>query len=227
MRLLIVEDEPKIAQALKRGLEQAAFAVDLASDFITGQQKALNGPYDLIILDRMLPGGDGAEIIKVLRATNKTTPTLLLTARDSIGDRVQGLNLGADDYLVKPFAFAELLARIHVLLRRPQSTSAGPELRVANLTLNPSTFNVTRADRNIELSVKEFALLEYLMCQAGKTLSKDQLIAHVWNFDADVLPNTVEVFIGYLRNKIDKPFKGPPLIQTVRGFGYRLGEPKR
>jgi DNA-binding response OmpR family regulator len=239
MRLLVIEDEPKIAAALKAGLEQAAFAVDLAHDADSGEQKALSGPYDLVVLDRMLPSSagssgfsgarDGLEIVKKMRSAKSTTPVLILTAKDAVSDRVSGLNVGADDYLVKPFAFTELLARVRALLRRPDSAPA-TRLQHADLTLNPTTFAVARAGKPIDLSAKEFALLEYLLRNAGQTVTKDAIIQHVWNFDADVLPNTVEVFIGYLRNKIDKPFstgrhKRTPLIVTVRGFGYRLGEP--
>lgn len=222
MRILIIEDELKIAHALKRGLEQETYAVDTVNDGREGMSRALAGNFDLMILDRMLPGiGDGLEICRAVRAHGLKQPVLLLTARDATKDRVDGLNSGADDYLVKPFSFEELLARIRALLRRPEQ-SVTTTLRVGDLTLKPDTFEVKRDGQLIMLSRKEFALLEYLMRNKGRILSKDQIIAHVWNFDADILPNTVEVFIGSLRQKIDKPFKGKKLIRTARGFGYSL-----
>ncbi len=221
MKILVVEDEHKIANAIKRGLEQETYAVDVVYDGDDGLGAARTGDYDAIVLDRMLPGSDGLDICKTLRKEGIHTPVLLLTAKDQVRDRVAGLNAGADDYLVKPFAFEELLARIRALLRRPSETS-GTILQVENLRLDPVTYQVARAGKAITLSKREFALLEYLMRNAGRTLTKDNIIAHVWDFDADVLPNTVEVYMGYLRRKVDKPFK-KPLIQTLRGFGYKLG----
>jgi len=225
MRILIVEDEVKIADALKRGLEQEQYAVDAVYDGKEGKAFALTENYDLVILDRMLPGiSDGLEICQNLRDAGKTVPVLMLTAKDAVPDRVGGLNSGADDYLVKPFAFDELLARVRALLRRP-SQSLPVVLEVEGLTLNPDTYEVRRAGKSIALSSREYALLEYLMRNADRTLTKDQLIEHVWDYDADILPNTVEVYIGYLRSKIDRPFKKlPALIHTVRGFGYKLGK---
>lgn len=221
MRLLLVEDEHKIAGAIKRGLEQESFAVDIEYDGESGLAAAEAGTYDLIILDRMLPGGmDGVDICASLRKDGDNTPILLLTAKDHIRDRVEGLNSGADDYLVKPFAFEELLARIRALLRRPNEAK-GMVMTVGDLSLNTVTFEVSRAGKAIYLSRKEFALLEYLMRTSGQLVSKDMIIEHVWDFDADILPNTVEVYVGYLRTKIDKPFK-KPLLHTVRGFGYKL-----
>ncbi|MBW4061061.1 response regulator transcription factor [Candidatus Saccharibacteria bacterium] len=223
MRILIVEDEHKIAGAIKRGLEQEAYAVDVAYEADDGLSSALTGDYDVIILDRMLPGLiEGVEIAKEVRANGLHTPILMLTAKDQIADRVAGLNAGADDYLVKPFAFEELLARVRALLRRPQEHQ-GNTLGLDDLTLDTVSFEVKRAGRRLELSQKEFALLEYLLRNQNRVLSKDNLIAHVWDYDADVLPNTVEVYVGYLRNKIDRPFSGPALLHTVRGFGYKLG----
>jgi DNA-binding response OmpR family regulator len=223
MRILVVEDEHKIAGAIKRGLEQESYAVDVAYEADDGLSSALTGDYDVIILDRMLPGLiEGVEIAKEVRAAGLHTPILMLTAKDQISDRVAGLNAGADDYLVKPFAFEELLARIRALLRRPQEQH-GNTLMLDDLSLDTVSFEVKRAARKIDLSQKEFALLEYLMRNQNRVLSKDNLIAHVWDYDADVLPNTVEVYIGYLRNKIDRPFGGPNLLHTVRGFGYKLG----
>jgi two-component system, OmpR family, response regulator len=226
MKLLVVEDEHKIANAIKQGLEQESYAVDVAYDGDQGLANALNESYDLMILDRMLPGSvDGIAICKQVRQKGIHTPVLMLTAKDQINDRVVGLDSGADDYLIKPFAFEELLARIRALLRRPKDT-ASPILRAKDLSLDPASFSVKRHDKTINLSKREFALLEYLMRNKGRILSKQNIINHVWDFDADVLPNTVEVYMGYLRQKIDKPFKGAALIHTVRGFGYRLGDQK-
>ena len=223
MRILIVEDEPKIANAVKRGLEQQSFAVDVAYTGDDGLSMATTEPYDLVILDRMLPGMvDGIGIIQALRADHNQVPILLLTAKDKVLDRAEGLNAGADDYLVKPFAFVELIARVRALLRRPRQ-GVSTTLTYNDLTLDPISFQVTRAARPIELTQKEFALLEYFMRNSGRIVSKDQLMQHVWDYDADILPNTVEVYVGYLRNKIDKPFSGKPLIHTKRGFGYYFG----
>lgn len=224
MRILIVEDDRKIASAIKKGLEQERFAVDLSYDGKDGLGSALTIDYDLVILDRMLPELDGVQICKAIRENKLKVPILILTAKDKIADRVEGLNAGADDYLVKPFAFEELLARIKALLRRPQN-QIEDTLKVGDLELNSQTFEVKRDGKAIELSSREFALLEYLMRNPGRILTKDNIIAHVWDYDADILPNTVEVYIGYLRGKIDKPFpKSTPLIQTARGFGYRIRE---
>ncbi len=223
---MVVEDEHKIANSIKKGLEQEAYAVDAAYDGESGFDLALNEDYDVIILDLMLPKLDGIEVCKQLRANQVHTPILMLTAKGQLNDKVEGLNAGADDYLVKPFAFAELLARVKALTRRPRN-SIGSVLTVEDLSLDTLTFEVKRANKPIELSKKEFALLEYLLRNQGRTLTKDQIINHVWDYDADVLPNTVEVYIGYLRNKIDRPFKDkPPLIHTVRGFGYKIGRRK-
>lgn len=223
MRLLVVEDEVKIANALKKGLEQESFAVDVAYDGDSGLQEALHEPYDLLILDRMLPGSvSGTDIIKKLREQDLHVPVILLTAKDSILDKVEGLNLGADDYLTKPFSFDELLARIRALLRRPLEVKQ-TTLFCDDLTLNTITYEAMRGGQAIQLSTKEFALLEYLLRNVGVVLSKDSIMQHVWNFDADILPNTVEVYIRYLRNKIDVPFQ-KPLIHTIRGFGYKISE---
>lgn len=223
MRVLVVEDEVKIARAIKRGLEQERFAVDVCHDGDEGLRYALDEPYDVIVLDRMLPGLDGVEVCRQLRAAGKEMPILFLTAKDKVSDRVDGLNAGADDYLVKPFAFEELLARVRTLLRRPGNFVAAV-LSCGTLQLDPQTFQVQRAGKDVQLTQREFALLEYLLRNQGTIVTKDTIIAHVWDYDADILPNTVEVYMGYLRNKIDKPFKKqPPLIHTVRGFGYKLG----
>jgi len=224
MRILIIEDEHKIANSIKKGLEQESYAVDIAYDGEQGFDLAATEDYDVVILDLMLPKMDGMKICQKLRKEeNIHIPILMLTARGQLDDKVNGLNAGADDYLVKPFAFVELLARIRALIRRPQN-SLSSVLKARDLTLNTLTFEVKRAGKQIKLSKKEYALLEYLLRHKDKILTKDQIINHVWNYDADVLPNTVEVYIGYLRNKINKPFKNKkPLIQTVRGFGYKIG----
>ena len=225
MRILIIEDEQRLAKAIKKGLEQETYAVDIAFDGISGFDLAAVEDYDLIILDLMLPGMDGIQVCKKLRKEEGiSTPILMLTARGRLDDKVKGLNAGGDDYLVKPFAFEELLARIKAITRRPKD-SILPNILAANgLSLNTLTYEVKRAGKKIKLSKKEYALLEYLLRNAGRILTKDQIISHVWDYDADILPNTVEVFIGYLRNKIDRPFKQKsPLIKTVRGFGYRIG----
>jgi len=222
MRILIVEDERKIANAVKKGLEQESYAVDVCYDGDEGLRYALDEPYDAIILDRMLPGRDGLATCKELRQAKVQTPILILTAKDKIRDRVEGLNAGADDYLVKPFAFEELLARVRSLLRRPAQV-LNPELACADLSLNTQTFEVRRAEKPVTLTSKEFALLEYMLRQQSKIVTKDAIISHVWDYDADILPNTVEVYVGYLRAKIDRAFpKKQPLIHTVRGFGYKL-----
>jgi two-component system copper resistance phosphate regulon response regulator CusR len=224
MRVLVIEDEHKIANAVKDGLASEAFAVDIAYDGQEGLNAALFEDYDLIVLDRMLPGGmDGIEICQKLRGEGKHMPVLILTAKDQVRDRVAGLNAGADDYLVKPFSFEELLARVKALLRRPHD-SLGETLQVADLTLDTVAKEVRRNDQPVQLSSKEYALLEYLLRNKNKVLSKNNIMTHVWDFDADILPNTVEVFMTYLRAKIDKPFGGPRLIQTVRGFGYKIGD---
>jgi len=227
MKLLIVEDERKIARALKLGFEQERMTAELYEDGPSGLAAAMADDYDAIILDRMLPGGmDGLEICAKLRENSVKTPILLLTAKGQIRDRVAGLNAGADDYLVKPFSFEELLARVRALMRRPGLTTS-PLLEVSNLTLDPVSKVVERAGKTIELSATEYALLEYLMRNENRVLSKATIINHVWDFDADVLPNTVEAYIGYLRTKIDRAFpKEVALIQTVRGFGYKINGDK-
>jgi DNA-binding response OmpR family regulator len=223
MRVLVVEDEHKIANSIKKGLIQESFAVDLAYDGTSGFDLAFSETYDVIILDLMLPGVGGEEICKRLRAEKIHTPILILTAKGELQDKVNGLNSGADDYLTKPFAFEELLARVRALSRRPQNT-VKTILTVGDLSLDTISLEVKRAGKSIQLSSKEFALLEYLLRHLNQIVTKEQIINHIWDYEADVLPNTVEVYIGYLRNKVDKPFsKSSPLIHTVRGFGYKLG----
>lgn len=223
MRILVVEDEHKIANAVKQGLTQHAYAVDTAYDADDGMAMATTEPYDLIILDRMLPGRtDGIGILQAVRAQGIHTPVLLLTAKDKVLDRAEGLNAGADDYLVKPFAFVELIARVRALLRRPPQ-AVNTLLQYEDLMLDPQHMRVERAGRQLSLTAKEFALLEYFMRHADRIIAKETLMQHVWDYDADILPNTVEVYVGYLRNKVDKPFEGKPLIHTKRGFGYQFG----
>lgn len=223
MKILLIEDEPKIARAIKMGLEQERSTVEVVYDGPTGFAAAIGDSYDVIILDRMLPGGmDGLIICEMIREKGIKTPVIMLTAKGQIRDRVNGLNAGADDYLVKPFSFEELLARLRALTRRPQQTN-GSTLQVNDLTLDTISFEVHRGNTAINLSQTEYSLLEYLMRNKNRVLSKANIINHVWDFDADILPNTVEAYIGYLRNKIDKPFD-TPLIHTVRGFGYRIGD---
>ena len=221
MRILIVEDEHKIAQALKKALEQEKYAVDVSYDGDDGHAMATTEPYDLCIIDWMLPGDyDGLGIVKAMREAKIHTPVLILSAKGAVNDRTTGLDTGADDYLAKPFALEELLARVRALLRRPAEVQQ-TILTVADLSLNTVTFEVKRGNTVISLTGKEFALLEYLLRNQGRPSNKDAIISHVWDYNADVLPNTVEVYMKYLRQKIDDPFK-TKLLQTVRGFGYKI-----
>jgi two-component system, OmpR family, response regulator len=223
MRVLIIEDEHKIARALQKALTQETYAVDICFTSDDGLAMATTEPYDVMIIDRMLPGGsDGLSIVKELRALGIHTPVLLLTAMGSIQDKTDGLDGGADDYLAKPFALTELLARVRALLRRPAEQQS-TVLTVGDLSLNTVTFAVERAGRSLSLTSKEFALLEFMMRNPGRPLSKEVIVGHVWDYDADILPNTVEVYIKYLRKKIEVPGTAS-LIHTVRGFGYTLGE---
>jgi heavy metal response regulator len=220
MRILVVEDEPGIARFIRQGLSEAGYAVDVASDGEEGLDYALAAPYDLLVLDILLPKMDGLRLLRELRERGMRTPVLLLTARDTVEDRVQGLDSGADDYLVKPFAFPELLARVRALLRRPPLQS-NPVLRVGDLELDTVRREVRRAGRRIDLSPREFSLLEYLMRHPNQVLTRTQIAEHIWNFDFYAESNVVDVYIGYLRRKIDRGFDRP-LIHTVRGVGYRL-----
>lgn len=222
MKILLIEDDHRISSSVRKGLEQESFIVDVAFNGETGLDMALSNGFDVIVLDLMLPLMDGLEVCKQLRLKNNETPVLMLTAKSEISDKVTGLNIGADDYLAKPFSFDELLARIKALGRRSRNTSS-EVITIGDLQLDTNTFVVKRANQQIELSKKEFLLLEFLMKNKNKTVTKDQIINKVWEFDTDILPNTVEVFIGYLRNKVDKPFKKSGLlIKTVRGFGYKI-----
>lgn len=221
MRILVVEDEHKIARAVGRALEQESYAVDIVYDGDEGHAMATTEPYDLAIIDRMIPGDyDGIAIVKAMRDAKIHTPVLLLTALGSTSDKTKGLDSGADDYLVKPFALEELLARVRALMRRP-AEQKGTVLKADDLELDTTTFRVTRAGKDIPLTSKEFALLEYLLRNQGRPSSKETIVAHVWDYDADILLNTVEVYIKYLRAKVDEPFE-KPLIKTVRGFGYKI-----
>lgn len=223
MRIVVIEDEVKIAQAIKKGLELKGYAVDVVHDADTGLNYATDSDYDLVVLDRMLPGSmDGVELCRRVRAAGCSVPILMLTARGTLGDKVEGLNSGADDYLVKPFSFDELTARVRALLRRPPQHT-GTVVRVGDLSVDTTTYDVKRGADRVKLSNKEFALLEYLLHSQGRVVTKDMIISHVWDEDALVLPNTVEVYIGYLRNKLDRAFPDrKPLIHTLRGFGYKL-----
>lgn len=224
MRILIIEDEHKIANAIKKGLHRESYAVDTAHDGIRGYDLASSEQFDVIILDIMLPGMDGIEICKKLRDQQIHTPILMLTSKSQIQDKVIGFNSGADDYLTKPFAFAELLVRVKALTRRPQS-SIGNVLSIGNLTIDTNNYEVKRGDQKIRLSNKEYSLLEYLVRHKNKVITKEQIINHVWSYDADVLPNSVEVYIKHLRTKIDEPFPDMHLIHTVKGFsGYKISE---
>ncbi len=224
LKILIVEDEPKTGDYLRQGLAEAGFTVDLARSGLDGLHLSLAEAYDLIVLDVMLPGLDGWQVLETLRKAGRETPVLFLTARDSVDDRVKGLELGADDYLVKPFAFAELLARVRTLLRRGTKTKELDALQVADLELDLLRRRVTRAGRRIDLTAKEFALLELLLRRQGEVLPRSLIASQVWdmNFDSDT--NVVEVAVRRLRAKIDDDFE-PKLIRTVRGMGYVLEAP--
>jgi two-component system OmpR family response regulator len=219
----VVEDETRMAALLKRGLEEEGYAVDLAADGDEGLYQATENDYDVVLLDAMLPGMSGYDVCRHMRERRRWSPVLMLTARDGIADRVAGLDAGADDYLTKPFAFAELTARIRALLRRG-STERAPVLEVGDLTLDPAAHSVARAGQTVDLTAKEFALLELLMRHAGEVLSRTRILEHVWDFAYDPSSNVVDQYIAYLRRKIDKPF-GREDVETVRGAGYRLRVP--
>ena len=222
MRILVVEDEEKVASFIRKGLEEERYAVDLAPDGEEGLALAQVNPYDLIVLDLMLPKLDGFKVLGRLREEGVHTPVLVLTARDRLDDKVRGLDLGADDYLTKPFAFSELLARMRALLRRGKPTRS-PTLTVADLTLDPASRRVTRAGQTIELTAKEYALLEYFLRHAGQVLTRTMISEHVWDQSFDSYTNVIDVYVNYLRKKIDQGFH-PKLIHTVRGVGYVLRE---
>jgi DNA-binding response OmpR family regulator len=223
MRILVVEDEPKLAETLRSGLVEHRYAVDVAHDGQDGYELAAGGPYDLLILDVMLPGLDGFELCRRLRAGGSSLPVLMLTARDAVDDRVEGLDRGADDYLVKPFAFRELLARVRALLRREAPTKH-PILRVGDLEMDTMSHEVRRAGRPIELTGKEYAILEYFLRNPDRVLSRTQIADHVWDYDFVSMSNVIDVYVGYLRRKLADG-REPRLLHTVRGTGYRLRAP--
>ena len=221
MRLLLIEDDTKIAQFVINGLKEAGFAVDHADNGEDGLHLALTEPYDIAVVDLMLPKLDGLSLIEEVRRNNINTPVLILSARRSVDDRVKGLKTGSDDYLVKPFAFSELLARVQALIRRSTRVTAPTELKIADLILDIDKRKVFRADQEILLQPLEFSLLEYLMRNAGRVVSKTMIMEHVWDYNFSPQTNVVEARICYLRDKIDKNFDSK-LIHTVRGVGYVL-----
>ena len=222
MRILLVEDDKKVASFIRKGLEEEGYAVDVAADGEAGLFMGLDRLHDLIILDVMLPKKPGFQVLRELRQAKVATPVLMLTARDTVEDKVQGLDAGADDYLTKPFVFAELLARVRALLRR-RAEARSPRLQVADLLLDPATRSVTRDGQPITLTNREFALLEYLMRNAGRVLTRTAITEHVWDYDFDSGTNVIDVYVNYLRKKIDAGHE-PKLIHTVRGAGYVLRE---
>ncbi len=222
MRILVVEDEKKVASFIKRGLEEEKFAVDVAYDGEEGLYMAENTPYDLIIMDIMLPKKDGLAVIKDLRAKDNPSPVLCLTAKDKVEDIVTGLDSGSDDYLTKPFAFSELLARVRALLRR-QKQDRGAELFFADLRLDPVSHKVWRSSVEIDLTAKEYALIEYFMRNPNQVLTRTMIAEHVWDYSFDSFTNIIDVYVNYLRKKIDKDY-AKKLIHTVRGVGYVLKE---
>jgi|SRR5437879_5767805 len=221
MRVLVVEDERKVANFIRQGLEEEGHTVEVAEDGAEALDRLLAGlPYDLVVLDVMLPRRDGFSVLKALRDKQVSTPVLLLTARDAVADKVAGLDLGADDYLTKPFAFDEFLARVRALLRR-HAGQAAPALRLEDLTLDPATRAVSRGGRSIGLTTREFALLEYFLRNIGRVLTRPMIAEHVWGVDFDRESNVIDVYVGYLRRKVDGPGQRP-LLHTVRGAGYVL-----
>ena len=224
MHLLLAEDELKVASFIRRGLEAEHYTVDVVRDGEAALSHILQSDYDLLILDIMLPKRDGLLVLRELRRRNRHVPVLLLTARDSVADKVAGLDSGADDYLTKPFAFDELVARVRALLRRGGPTTPAV-LKIADLELNPVTHAVTRAGKRIDLTAREFALLDFFMRRAGQVLSRAMIAHHVWGVDFDTFTNVIDVYVNYLRRKIDADFE-PKLLHTVRGVGYVLKEPQ-
>jgi DNA-binding response OmpR family regulator len=219
MRILVVEDERKVASFIRQGLEEEGYAVDVAPDGATAVDLALSGtPYDLVVLDVMLPKRDGFAVLRDLRQHRMTAPVLMLTARDRVPDRVTGLDLGADDYLTKPFVFDEFLARVRALLRRATAQRT-PTLQLVDLRLDPATRRVTRGARTITLTAREYALLEYFLRNAGRVLTRPMLAEHVWGVDFDPESNVIDVYVGYLRRKVDLPGE-LRLLHTTRGAGY-------
>ncbi len=222
MRLLLVEDYRPLQQSLTKGLREAGFAVDTTGDGQEGLWYALGNEYDVIILDLMLPGMDGLEILRRMRAQGRKSHVLILTAKDTVPDRIAGLDLGADDYLVKPFALEELLARVRALLRRSYRQKY-PRIEIKDLRIDLTAQRVYRGKQEIHLTPREYALLEYLAMRAGQTISRTDIWEHLYEFASSASSNVVDVYVGYLRKKIERPNE-PALIHTVRGRGYRLGE---
>jgi len=220
MRVLVVEDETKVGSFIKRALEEESYAVDLCEDGTQGLDFALSGSYDIIVIDLMLPNLPGLEILRRIRKEKIHTPVLILTAQSKVDQKVKGLDAGADDYLTKPFAIDELLARVRVLLRRGTAETPGV-LQIDDLILNPATREVTRDGQRIDLTVKEYALLEYFMRHAGRVLTRPMISEHVWDQDFDTFTNVIDVYVNYLRNKIDRG-RSRKLIHTIRGSGYML-----
>ena len=222
MRILIAEDERDLNEILEEKLTSEGYGVDVCYDGIQAMEYLQSAEYDAVLLDVMMPGKDGFQVLREMRACGIKSPVLFLTARDSIEDRVQGLDLGADDYLTKPFAFRELMARVRAMIRKGYQTPSSI-LQVEDLVMDTGAHRVRRADQDIDLSAKEYALLEYLMMNAGQVLSREQIENHIWNFDYEGGTNVVDVYISYLRRKIDEG-RDPRLIRTVRGVGYMLAE---
>jgi len=222
MRILVVEDERKVASFLRQGLQEEGHAVEIAADGAAALELLEASVYDLVVLDVMLPKRDGFHVLKTLRERRVQTPVLVLTARDGVADKVAGLDLGADDYLTKPFSFDEFLARVRALLRRASGQRA-PALKLADLTLDPATRTATRGDRRITLTAREYALLEYLLRSVGRVLTRPMIAQHVWGLDFDTESNIIDVYVGYLRRKIDGEGERR-LLHTIRGAGYMLGE---
>lgn len=225
MRILIIEDNRRLSDSLRATLVEDGYAVDVAFDGVEGEDMALMTPYDIIVLDIMLPKRDGIEVCRSLRDQKNTTPILMLTARDALDDRVSGLDSGADDYLVKPFEIKELRARLRALLRRETGNKSG-NLIIEDLRLDPATHFVWRDDKTLDLTAKEYSLLEYMMRNPNRLITREMVIAHLWDYDQSIASNVVDVYIRRLRRKVDDPFK-VKLIETVRGAGYRLHDPER
>jgi two-component system, OmpR family, response regulator len=223
MRILVIEDDHKVAGAIKKGLEHESYAVDVVYTGTDGYDCAETGEYDLIIMDHMLPGREGTALAKQLRDKKIHTPILMLTSKGQMEDGVEGLESGVDDYLVKPFAFSGLYARIRALIPRPK-IAVDSLLTFKDLQLNTNTYEVSRSNNPIQLSSKEYTLLEYLLRHKNKIVTKEQIMNNVWDYNAVVMPNSVEVYIRHLRNKLEKPFGKEELIKTIRGFGYMMGE---
>jgi two-component system OmpR family response regulator len=223
VRILVVEDEPKVARAIRRGLEEHAYAVDLSSDGADALSMATEYDYDAVVLDLMIPEPDGVAVCRELRRRERWAPILMLTARGAVEDRMSGLDAGADDYLIKPFAFGELLARIRAIVRG-RSGSRPAVLQVGDLTVDPAGHTVSRAGRPVELTAREYSLLEFLVRHAGEVVTRAEILEHVWDLHYDGSSNIVNVYVGYLRRKLEEPFDRP-LIHTVRGVGYSLESP--